>query len=325
MHAFALRTASTLVGAVFLIVATASAAADYPARPVRVIAPYSPGGGVDFTSRVVTQKLATALGQTFVVDNRAGAASIIGTQIVVSAQPDGYTLLWTDNAFNVNPLVFKDAKYDPLKDFETIAQIATAPQMLVGALTTPATTLRELLALPRPQTAGYAIGSSGLASVPHFTYERLRIQTGLTLNHVPYKGSGAALADLMAGQIQLAMNSAAPCIPLVQAGRIKGLGVAAMTRLPQLPEVPTFNEAGLKGFTAAAWYGVFAPRGTPREIVTLLHREVRKALASREIADRFAAQALEIAQGSPEDFKRELATETERWKQVIKQTGLKLE
>src|SRR5258705_1344516 len=308
-----------------LLAATASAAADYPVRPVRVVVPYSPGGGTDFTARTVAQRLTSSLGQTFVIDNRAGAAGIIGTQIVATAQPDGYTIVWNDNAHLVNPLVFKDAKYDALGNFDPIAQIAAAPQVLVGALAIPATTLRELLALPRPQTAGYAIGSSGLASVPHFTYERLRIQTGLTLNHVPYKGSGAALADLMAGQIQLAMNSAAPCIPLVQAGRIKGLGVAAMTRLPQLPEVPTFNEAGLKGFTAAAWYGVFAPRGTPREIVTLLHREVRKALASREIADRFAAQALEIAQGSPEDFKRELATETERWKQVIKQTGLKLE
>ena len=324
MHAPAFKTAATL-GTLLLAGSIAAEAADYPARPVRVIAPYSPGGGVDFTSRVVTQKVGAALGQTFVVDNRAGAASIIGTQIVVSAQPDGYTLLWTDNAFNVNPLVFKDARYDPLKDFETIGQIGAAPQMLVAAMTTPAGTLRELLALPRPQTAGYAIGSSGLASVPHFTYERLRIQTGLTLNHVPYKGSGAALADLMAGQIQLAMNSAAPCIPLVQSGRLKGLGVAATARLSQLPDVPTFNEAGLKDFTAAAWYGVFAPRGTPREIVALLHREIRKALASKEIIDRFDAQALTIAQGSPEDFKREIATETERWKQVIKQTGLKLE
>ena len=325
MQALAFRTATILAGVVLLAGAISSPAADYPARPVRIIAPYSPGGGVDFTSRVVTQKLGSALGQTFVVDNRAGAASIIGTQIVVAAQPDGYTLLWTDNAFNVNPLVFKDAKYDPLKDFETIAQIGAAPQMLVAALTTPAATLRDLLALPRAQTAGYAIGSSGLASVPHFSYERLRLQTGLTLNHVPYKGSGAALADLTAGQIQLAMNSAAPCIPLVQNGRIKGLGVAATKRLSQLPDVPTFNEAGLKDFTAAAWYGVFAPRGTPHAIVTLLHREIRKALATKEIGDRFAAQALEIAQGSAEDFKREIATETGRWKQVIKETGLKLE
>jgi tripartite-type tricarboxylate transporter receptor subunit TctC len=325
MHALAIRTAAVLGGALLLSGPTPSVAADYPARPVRIIAPYSPGGGVDFTSRVVTQKVGAALGQTFVVDNRAGAASIIGTQIVVAAQPDGYTLLWTDNAFNVNPLVFKDAKYDPLRDFETIGQIGAAPQMLVAAQSTPAGTLRDLLALPRSQTAGYAIGSSGLASVPHFTYERLRMQTGLKLNHVPYKGSGAALADVMAGQIQLAMNSAAPCIPLVQSGRLKGLGVAAMARLTQLPDVPTFNEAGLKDFTAAAWYGVFAPRGTPREIVALLHREIRKALASKEIMDRFDAQALTIAQGSPEDFKREIASETERWKQVIKQTGLKLE
>src|SRR6185369_12106941 len=138
MYAYASRTAGKLVASVILFVATVCAAADYPARPVRVIAPYAPGGGVDFTSRVETQKLAAALGQTFVVDNRAGAASIIGTQIVLNAQPDGYTLLWTDNAFNVNPLVFKDAKYDPLKDFETIALIGSAPQMLVGALMMPA-------------------------------------------------------------------------------------------------------------------------------------------------------------------------------------------
>ena len=325
MNEFIFRSACALGTATLLTAAAAFGESGYPTRPVRVIAPYSPGGGVDFTSRVVAQKLAAALGQTFLVDNRAGAASIIGTQIVANAQPDGYTILWTDNAFNVNPLVFKDAKYDPLKDFETIAQIGSAPQMLVAALATPAGNLRELLALPRNQTAAYAVGSSGLASVPHFTYERLRMQTGLTLNHVPYKGSGAALADLVAGQIQLAMNSAAPCIPLVQSGRIKGLGVAATARLRQLPDVPTFNESGLKDFTAAAWYGVFAPKGTPREIVDLLHRELRKALASPDTGERFAAQALEIARGSPEDFKRQLATETERWKLVIKETGLKLE
>lgn len=308
-----------------LVAATASAAADYPVRPVRVVVPYSPGGGTDFTARTVAQRLTSSLGQTFVVDNRPGAAGIIGTQIVAAAQPDGYTIVWNDNAHLVNPLVFKDAKYDALGNFEPIAQIAAAPQMLAGALAIPANTLRELLALPRSQTARYAIGSSGLASVPHFTYERLRLQTGLTLVHVPYKGSGASLADLLAGQIMLAMNSAAPAIPLVQGNRIKGLGVAAAARLRQLPEVPTFNESGLKDFTAAAWYGVLAPKGTPRAIVALLNREIGKALARPEIVERFSSQALEITPGTPEDFRREIAAETERWKVVIKQTGFKLE
>ena len=158
--------------------------------------------------------------------------------------------------------------------------------------------------------------SSGLASVPHFTYERLRLQTGLTLIHVPYKGSGAALADLVAGQIQLAMNSVAPAIPLVQGNRIRGLGVAAASRLRQLPDVQTFNEAGLKDFTAAAWYGVLAPKGTPRAIVVLHNREIAKALAMPEIGERFSSQALEITPGTP-SFRREIAAETERWKVVI--------
>jgi tripartite-type tricarboxylate transporter receptor subunit TctC len=225
----------------------------------------------------------------------------------------------------VNPLVFNDAKYDALGNFEPIALIAAAPQLLAGALAIPANTLKELLALPRAQTARYAVGSSGLASVPHFTYERLRLQSGLTLVHVPYKGSGASLADLVAGQIMLAMNSAAPAIPLILGNRIKGLGVAATARLRQLPEVQTFNEAGLKDFTAAAWYGVLAPKGTPRAIVVRLNREIAKALAAPDIVERFASQALEITPGSPEDFRREIAAETERWKVVIKETGFKLE
>lgn len=325
MNAFVIRAASAFCAAVMFVAAAASAAPQYPVRPVRIVVPYSPGGGTDFTARTLAQRLSTSLGQSFIVDNRPGAAGIIGTQIVAGAQADGYTLVWTDNAHLVNPLVFKDAKYDALRNFEPIAQIAAAPQMLVGALAIPANTLKDLLALPRSQTAGYAVGSSGLASVPHFTYERLRLQTGLTLNHVPYKGSGASLADLVAGQIQLAMNSAAPSIPLVQGNRIKGLGVAATARLRQLPEVQTFNEAGLKDFTAAAWYGVLAPRGTPREIVDLLNREIGKALATPEISDRFSAQALEITPGSPADFRREITAETERWKLVIKQTGFKLE
>lgn len=325
MNAFNIRAASAFCAAVMFVAAAASAAPQYPVRPVRIVVPYSPGGGTDFTARTLAQRLSTSLGQSFIVDNRPGAAGIIGTQIVAGAQADGYTLVWTDNAHLVNPLVFKDAKYDALRNFEPIAQIAAAPQMLVGALAIPANTLKDLLALPRSQTAGYAVGSSGLASVPHFTYERLRLQTGLTLNHVPYKGSGASLADLVAGQIQLAMNSAAPSIPLVQGNRIKGLGVAATARLRQLPEVQTFNEAGLKDFTAAAWYGVLAPKGTPREIVDLLNREIGKALATPEISDRFSAQALEITPGSPADFRREITAETERWKLVIKQTRFKLE
>jgi tripartite-type tricarboxylate transporter receptor subunit TctC len=308
-----------------LVVASVSGAADYPNRPVRIVVPYSPGGGTDFTARTVAQKLSVALGQTFVVDNRPGAAGIIGTQIVASAQADGYTIVWNDNAHLVNPLVFKDAKYDALGNFEPIALIAAAPQLLAGALAIPANTLKDLLALPRAQTARYAVGSSGLASVPHFTYERLRLQSGLVLVHVPYKGSGASLADLVAGQIQLAMNSAAPAIPLVLGNRIKGLGVAATARLRQLPEVQTFNEAGLKDFTAAAWYGVLAPKGTPRAIVTQLNREIAKALAAPDVVERFASQALEMAPGSPEEFRREIATETARWRVVIKETGFKLE
>ena len=307
------------------MLAAACDAADYPVRPVRIVVPYSPGGGTDFTARTVAQKLTVALGQTFVVDNRPGAAGIIGTQIVAGAQADGYTIVWNDNAHLVNPLVFKDAKYDALGNFEPIALIAAAPQLLAGALAIPANTLKELLALPRAQTARYAVGSSGLASVPHFTYERLRLQSGLTLVHVPYKGSGASLADLVAGQIMLAMNSAAPAIPLILGNRIKGLGVASAARLRQLPEVQTFNEAGLKDFTAAAWYGVLAPKGTPRAIVVQLNREIAKALAAPDVVERFASQALEITPGSPEDFRREIAAETERWKVVIKETGFKLE
>jgi len=318
-------TRQLLLACSLLAAATASWAADYPVRPVRVVVPYSPGGGTDFTARTVSQKLTVALGQQFVVDNRPGAAGIIGTQIVAGAQPDGYTIVWNDNAHLVNPLVFKDAKYDALGNFEPVAQIAAAPQMLAAALAVPANNLGELLALPRSQTAKYAIGSSGLASVPHFTYERLRLATGLTLVHVPYKGSGASLADLLAGQIQLAMNSAAPAIPLVQGNRIKGLGVAATGRLRQLPEVPTFNESGLRDFTAAAWYGVLAPKGTPRAVVELLNREIRKALALPDVIERFNSQALEMTPGSPADFGREIAAETERWKVVIKQTGFKLE
>ena len=325
MNKVALNLAAAIHIAAMLGVAAASAAADYPVRPVRVIVPYSPGGGTDFTARTVALRLAATLGQTFVVDNRPGAAGIIGTQIVAAAQPDGYTILWTDNAHLVNPLVFKDVKYDALGNFEPIVQLASAPQVLVAALSTPASTLRDLLALPRAQTAAYAIGSSGLASVPHFTYERLRLQTGMKLVHVPYKGSGAALADLVAGQIQLAMNSAAPAIPLVQGNRIKGLGVAASARLRQLPDMQTFNEAVLKDFTAAAWYGVLAPKGTPRAIVDLLNREINRALASPEIGERFAVQALVITPGSPADFRREIAAETERWRFVIKETGFKLE
>ena len=320
-----MKTTIVTLFTTLLAVAGWAVAADYPVRPVRVIVPYAPGGGTDFTARMISQRLAATLGQPFVVDNRPGAAGIIGTQIVAGAQPDGYTIVWNDNAHLVNPLVFKDAKYDALGNFEPIVQIASAPQILVAAMSTPANNLRELLALPRAQTAKYAIGSSGLASVPHFTYERLRLDTGLALVHVPYKGSGASLTDLVAGQIPLCMNSVAPSIPLIQANKIKGLAIASSGRIKQLPDVPTFNESGLKNFTAAAWYGVLAPRHTPRALVERLNREINSALALAEMRERVASQALEIVAGSPEDFRKAIAAETENWKFVIKQTGFKLE
>jgi tripartite-type tricarboxylate transporter receptor subunit TctC len=305
---------------------TAPFAADtYPSKSIRFIVPYPPGGGSDITGRAIGAKLNEYLGQTFVIDNRPGATGLIGTQLAARAPADGYTLLLADAPHTINALVYSKPPYDAIKDFAPINLLATSPQALLAHPSFSVGTFKELLAMPRAQTEKIAMGSSGLASGPHMLYEWLRLKTGLVLNHVPYKGGGPSLSDAVAGQIPLVMNAVPASMPFIKAGRLKPLAISSAERHPLLPGVATFQEAGVKDFVSFQWYGVFAPAGTPREIIAIVNREINKALNSPDIKDRFVSLTLDPAPGKPEAFLKLLQDEDARWRDVQKQVNVKLD
>ncbi len=297
----------------------------YPVRPVRLIVPYPPGGGSDITGRAIGNKLTEYLGQTFVIDNRPGATGLIGTLIAARAPADGYTIILADAPHTINSLVYAKAPYDAIRDFTPVNLVATSPQALLAHPKFSANTLQELLAMPRAQTEKLAMGSSGLASGPHLVYEWLRLKTGLTLNHVPYKGGGPSLADASAGQIPLVMNAVPAAMPHVKANRLKVLAITSPQRHALLPNTQTFVEAGVKDFVTFQWYGIFGPSGLQKNIVTTLNQSINKALAAPEVKDRFASLTFDSNVGSPEDFRKLLVSEDQRWKDVLKQVKIRLD
>ena len=300
-------------------------AQNYPSRPIRMIVPYPPGGGSDLTGRAIGLKLNDSLGQTVVVDNRPGATGLIGTELAAKSPANGYTIILADAPHTINALVYARQRYDAIKDFEPINLLATSPQGLFANPSFGVNTLKELLAMPRAQTEKLAMGSSGLASGPHMVYEWLKQRTGLTLNHVPYKGGGPSLLDAVGGQIPLVMNAVPAAMPFIQSNRLKTLAITSPKRHPLLPNVQTFQEAGVKDFVSFQWYGVLAPAGTPKDIIAALNREINKALAAPDVKDRFASLTLDSTPGTPDDFRKLLESEDRRWKEVQKQVNVRLD
>ena len=315
----------------FVCVATlgqlpASAAADrYPSRPVRFIVPYPPGGGSDITGRAIGEKLTASLGQTFVIDNRPGATSLIGTEITARAPADGYTIILADAPHTINAVVYKKKRYDAIKDFTPITLVATSPQVFLAHPSFRLNTLKELLAAPRAETEKLSVGTSGLASGPHMTYEWLHVKTGLTLNHIPYKGGGPSLADGVAGQIPLVINALPAAMPHIKSARLKVLAVTSRERHPALPSTPTAIESGVPDFVTWQWYGILGPAAMPRDIVALLNREIHKAMATKEVKDRFTTLAFDAAPGTPEEMLALLKSEDVRWREVVKQVKVQLD
>ena len=257
------------------------------------------------------------------IDTRPGAASLIGTEIVAKSAGDGYTLILADVPHAINAVIFTKPPYDAVKDFAPIMRIATAPQVMVAHPLFMANSLKELIAMPRAQTEKLALGTSGQGSSPHMSYELLRIKTGLVLNHVPYKGGGPAISEVVANQIPLAFNASPPIVPHIKAGRIKGLAMTAATRHPLLPGVPTFVESGVPDFVIAHWYGVLASRGTPPAIVKLLQQEIARALEQADVKERFSSLALDVAPLGPDEFRKLIESDVKRWKEVVAKSGIK--
>ncbi|MEH3086898.1 MAG: tripartite tricarboxylate transporter substrate binding protein [Xylophilus ampelinus] len=293
----------------------------FPSRPIRLVVPYAPGGGADMVARALAQRLADASGWTVVVDNKAGANGMIGTDLVAKAPADGHTLLLADTAFATNPAVQPRMTHDAVKDFAPITLVGSSPQLLVAHPAFEAGSLQQMLALPRDRVRGAGVGTSGPGSVAHLLLESLKSRTGMDLVHVPYKGGGAALGDAVAGQIPLVVNSMPACMPHVDAKRLRILAVASPSRHPRLPQVQTFAES-VPGILGSAWYGVLAPARTPPAVLQRIDAAFGQAIAAPEVQARFVGAYIDPLPPGPQAFSKFLSDEMARWQAVAKQAGV---
>ena len=299
-------------------------AQSYPGRPVRFIVPYAPGGSSDVIARILGVKLTESLGQTFVVDNRPGAGSMIGTDLAAKSLPDGYTIVLSDMPHAINPSVYSKVPYDPVNDFSPITLVGTSAMFLFLHPSVQAQSVKDFIALAKSQPGKLAIGSGGNGTTTHLSAELFQIRTGSRLTHVPYKGAGPALIDVVAGQIPATFTSMATAAPHVKAGKLRVIGVTSAKRLPALPEVPTFAESGVPDFVVEHWWGVLAPAGVPAPVVARLRGEIVKAIESADTRERFAALAVQPATNTPDEFRALLASEVKRWAVVVKSAGVKV-
>jgi tripartite-type tricarboxylate transporter receptor subunit TctC len=302
----------------------ALACAQYPAKPVRVIVPFAPGGGTDFIARFIAQRLSGSLGQQFVVENRPGAGGSVGAEQGIRAAPDGYTLIVISNSYTVNPSLYK-MRFDPLGDIAAVIQISQGPYMVVVHPSVPAQTLGELVALAKAKPDALNFASSGMGSINHLATELFALMAGFKLNHVPYKGTGPALADTIGGQTNATLGSTASTLPHVRAGRLRALAVTTSQRLPAEPALPTVSEAGVPGYETVLWHGIVAPKGIPAAVVERLNGEVNKILQLKETADSLQSDGVAPAGGSPEKFLEAIRKEIGQWRKVVADAGVKTE
>lgn len=301
-------------------------AQDYPNRPIRLIVPFGPGGGSDYVGRLVGQKLTEQMGQTVVVDNRPGAASLVGTEIAARAAPDGYTLCLCDVGFTINPAYYSKTKYDPLKDFDPVTVVAETPYILIANAGLPyARSVKDFIAAAKAQPGSINLGSAGAGSGTHFSGELFKLRAGLNMIHVPYKSAGLSGADVASGQIQASMSTPPASMPLVKAGRIKILASAGEKRSALMPDVPTFAESGVSGVLMTNWYSIMSVGGTPKPVLQRLHAELVRAIATPDMRQRLASAALEPAPKTPEQFRKMIAAELKRWASVMKEAGIRRE
>lgn len=305
--------------------AYAQDAKTYPTKPIRMLVPYAPGGTTDFAARVIGTKLSETLGHTIVIDNRPGAGSIVGTDAAAKANPDGYTLLMVDTGFSITPALYAKLPFDALRDFTAITEVIRVSNWLVINPSVAAKSVQDLVALARAKPGQLTFGSGGVGSPFHMAGEQFKLAAKIDITHVPYKGGGPAISDLIGGQITMAFPTMAVVLPLVNAGKLRALAVVAPNRASVLPDVPTMKEAGLPDVTLSSWYGVLAPAQLPKALVEKLHREIVSALQAPDVAKRFSTQSAEVRGSRPEEFSRLIQTEIATWRAVAKAGGIKAE
>ena len=308
------------------LVAAQANAQSYPAKPVRLIAPFPAGGGTDIVARLIARKLGEDLAQSFIVDNRTGAAGIIGCEAVARAAPDGYTLLMgTTGTHTTNPAVFAKLPYDPVKDFAPVSLVAEAPFVLVVHPSVPAKSLRELIALAKAHPDSLTYSSSGIGGIAHLGFVLLNNMAGTRMVHVPYKGSPLQTQAAVAGEVAIAFDSIPVTQPFIKAGRVRALGIGSAKRSALLPDVPSVAEAGLPGYELASWYAVFAPANTPADIVRTLNRAISKGLEGGAMRDQFATLGAEPVGGAPEELAAVVQKDLRKWAKVARDGGVKPE
>ena len=316
-----LRFAAALLAAIL----PAAAFAQWPTHPVKIIVGFAPGGGTDVVARLIAQKLQESFGQPFIVENRAGATGTIAADLVAKATPDGYTLLMGHvNSNAIAPNLFKTS-YDPVADFQPIAYVGYVPNILAVYPAVPAKNIGELIALAKAQPGKLSYASSGVGSTQHLAGELFQILTGTKLIHIPYKGSGQAITDLLSGQVAMNFDTMPPVLPHVQAGKLKAFAISTPQRLSQLPDVPTFTEVGITGFDVTNWYGIFAPAKTPRDIVNRLNVEINKAMQDPVTRAKLVEIGTQMGGGTPQDFETFLKTELAKYAKLVKDAKISID
>jgi tripartite-type tricarboxylate transporter receptor subunit TctC len=297
----------------------------YPIRPVRVVIPFAAAGGVDIVGRIVAAKLSEELGQQFIVDNRVGAGSTVGTDIVAKAPPDGYTLLVTNNSLVYNPSLYAKLPYDTLRDLAAVGQIGTTANLLVVHPSVAAKSVRELVEIMKAKPGQLNYGSGGVGGAVHLAFELFQSMAGVKATHVPYKGVGPALIATVAGQVHMMIAGIPPVLGHIKSNRLRPLAVSTLKRAPALPQLPTIDEAGVAGYEYTTWYGMLAPAATPKAVVAKLNQSAIKILGSPDLRSKFAQEGLDAEPGSPDQFTAQVKQDIVRWGRIIKAAGIQPE
>ena len=313
----------TLLLACFPVLATAQS---YPAKPVRWVVPFPPGGSADIMGRMIGQELVKSLGQQVVIENRAGASAIVGSEYVAKSAPDGYTLLQANvSQMTIHPSVYPKLPYDPLRDFAPITVLGIVTSVVVVTPSLPVSSIKDLVALAKKRPGQLNFTSSGVGASTHLTGELLKQRAGIDMVHVNYKGSGPALTDVMAGFVQIMFENLPSALPYIKAGKLKVLAVTGKERSPILADVPTLAESGFPGFDMVSWQGLVAPAGTPKPIIDKLNAELARVLKTPEMRDKMFGLGTEVVANTPEQFAQYIRDETAKWSKIVKAAGIKLE
>jgi tripartite-type tricarboxylate transporter receptor subunit TctC len=305
--------------------ATATAQ-QFPARPVRIIVAFPPGGGTDIVARILAQKLSESWGQQTIVDNRAGASGVIGTEAAARAAPDGYTwFMGTMGNLTVNQHLYQKMPVDPQRDLTALTEVVAVHFVMVAHPSLPAKSVKELIALAKARPGQINYSSSGPGGAPHLAGELLKSMAGINLVHIPYKGSGPSFVDLLGGQVSLTMDSLLQALPYIRAGRLKALAVLGSKRSPLLPQTPTVAESGVPGFELTNWFGLVVPASTPRELIARLYGDVSKAIAQSDVRDKIQSMGADVVGSKPEEFAAFMRSETAKWAKVVKEANIRAE